>query len=78
MNLYVRLLRVLLGGWFKASTHYADTTTSDVVEKVHVGAESPRIPQYVKEWVELEDKMYRRGSQFHTQNNNSAALREVC
>jgi acyl-CoA thioesterase FadM len=192
MNLYVRLLRVLLGGWFQASTHYADTTTSrfrvwlhdldafghmnngrylqimdvarthwmvrsgvfgairrnrwapllgggfiryrfslkmfqpyrvhsrllcwddrwfflehvftdrkdrhvavgitraalrkngnwvptgEVVDEVHPGAESPRIPRYVREWVALEDKMYRRGSRFHRENNRPVAIREVC
>lgn len=28
MNLYLRLLRVLLGGWIQANSHHADTTIS--------------------------------------------------
>ena len=28
MNLYVRLFRVLLGGWIQTGSHYADTTLS--------------------------------------------------
>lgn len=52
--------------------------SSEVVDHVHPGATSPRIPRYVREWVALEEKMFRRGSRNHRQGNPAAALREVC
>ena len=53
-------------------------SSSEVVDHVHPGAQSPRIPRYVQEWVELEDEMYLRGSRNHRQGSPRTPLREVC
>jgi len=51
--------------------------SADVVAQVHDGAVSPRMPRYVREWMALEDKMYRRGSRYHRETSKQAPLREV-
>lgn len=53
-------------------------SSGEIVDHVHRGAESPPMPRYVREWVELEDRMYRRGSHNHRQSNPATPLREVC
>lgn len=52
--------------------------SSEVVAHVHPGAISPRMPRLVQEWVELEDRMYRRGSRNHRQRSAGASIREAC
>ena len=52
--------------------------SSEVVAHVHPGAVSPRMPRLVQEWVDLEDKMYQRGSHNHRQRSQGASIREAC
>lgn len=52
--------------------------STEVAQHVHPGAVSPPIPAYVKDWVALEDKMYRRGSHNHRQRRSGESIREAC
>ncbi len=52
---------------------------SSQIEKIVLeNAESPPIPNYVREWVALEETMYKSGSRNHQRNRADAALRGPC
>lgn len=50
--------------------------TREVVDQIEPGAESPPIPSYVSEWVNLEDEMYRFG-QTIGKGSNTVPIRRV-
>ena len=52
--------------------------SSEVVANVDPSAVSPPIPGYVREWVELEEKMYRRGSHNHRRQRPGDSFQEAC
>ena len=51
--------------------------TSTVAEQVHPGAESPEVPEYVLEWLRLEEEMFRRGGEFHHDPSDASLFREA-
>lgn len=56
------------GGWVPAQ---------EVAETVQAGATSPSVPDYVTEWLELEEEMFRRGGEFHHDPNDAALFGEA-
>lgn len=56
------------GGWVPAE---------EVAGKVHPGATSPSVPDYVVEWLELEEEMFRRGGEFRHDPNDASLFGEA-
>lgn len=56
------------GGWVPAQ---------EVAETVQAGAESPTVPDYVTEWLELEEEMFRRGGEFRHEPDDAALFEDA-
>jgi acyl-CoA thioesterase FadM len=55
-----------------------DWVRTDVVANaVYPGAESPEVPGYVMEWLELEEEMFRRGGEFHHDPSDTSLYGEA-
>ena len=48
-----------------------------VAETVHSGAASPNVPDYVMEWLELEEEMFRRGGEFRHDPNDASLFEDA-
>ena len=47
----------------------------EVAERVHPGARSPAIPAHVKDWMEVEEQMFRHGADSHPLRTEQSSYR---